>query len=110
MIPTLIGLAFNAVVVVFVMLGYFRRLATKDDIKGLSDRLIDVEKRQSNVETRLGNVETRLDSVEASVRENGKKADASLALHNAVQVDVKVLQASVERLESYFETPKLKSS
>ena len=59
---------------------------------------------------RLDNVETRLDRVEENVRENGKKADASLALHNAVQVDVKVLQASVERLESYFETPKLKSS
>ena len=73
-------------------------------------RLDRVETRLGNVETRLGNVETRLDRLEDSVREIGKKADASLDLHNAVQIDLKVLQASVERLESYFETPKLKSS
>ena len=144
-IPTLLGLAMNAVVVVFVMLGYFRRFATKDDIKDLSDRLGNVENRLGNVETRLGNVETRLgaletrvgaletgqgaletrlsaveagqgaletrfDSLDSSVREIGKKADASLDLHNNVHIDLKVLQASVNRLESYFETPKLKSS
>ena len=144
-IPTLLGLAMNAVVVVFVMLGYFRRFATKDDIKDLSDRLGNVETRLGNVETRLGNVETRLgavetglgaletrvgaletgqgaidsrlgaletrfDSLDSNVREIGKKADASLDLHNNVHIDLKVLQASVNRLESYFETPKLKSS
>jgi len=58
-IPTLLGLAMNAVVVVFVMLGYFRRFATKDDIKDLSDRLGNVETRLGNVETRLGALETR---------------------------------------------------
>ena len=104
-------------ILLFVVVGFFRQFATQRDIKELSDamgkldtRLGNVETRLGNVETRLGNVETRLDRVEENVREIGKKADASLDLHNAVQVDLKVLQASVDRLESYFETPKLKSS
>ena len=125
-------------ILLFVVVGFFRQFATQRDIKALSDRIgsvetrlgnvemrlgnvetrlgnvesrLDrVETRLDNVETRIGNVETRLDRLEDSVREIGKKADASLDLHNAVQIDLKVLQASVERLESYFETPKLKSS
>ncbi len=149
---SLLGLALNAVIVVFVMLGYFRRFATKDDIKDLSDRLVNVENRLGNVENRLGSVEagqaalenrqaaletrlsnveagqaelenrqaalenrqaaleTRISSLDGNIRENGKKAGASLELHHAVRGDLKVLQASVNRLESYFETPKLKSS
>ncbi len=116
-ILTLLGLAMNAVVMVFMMLGYFRRFATKDDIKDLSDRLVNVENGLGNVETRMGQIETRqdgletrFDNLEAYVRENGRKADASLDLHHTVRGDLKVLQASVNRLESYFETPKLKSS
>ena len=120
-ILTLLGLAMNAVVMVFMMLGYFRRFATKDDIKDLSDRLVNVENRLGNVETGLVNVETRQGAIEtrmdalesrfeSGMREIGKKADASLDLHNAVRTDLKVLQTSVNRLDSYFETPKLKSS
>ena len=104
-------------ILLFVVVGFFRQFATQRDIKDLKDtienvdsRLGNVETRLGNVETRLGTVETRLDRVEENVRENGKKVDASMELHNAVQVDLKVLQASVDRLESYFETPKLKSS
>ncbi len=109
-ILTLLGLAMNAVVMVFMMLGYFRRFATKDDIKDLSDRLVNVENRLGNVETGQAALEIRFDNLEAYVRENGRKADASLDLHHAVRGDMKVLQASQNRLESYFETPKLKSS
>jgi chromosome segregation ATPase len=123
-IPTLLGLAMNAVVMVFVLLGYFRRLATKDDIKELSDRLGKVETRQGALETRQGALETgqgalvtrqdtlekRIDAQDSILREIGKKADASMDLHHSVRGDLKVLQASVNRLESYFETPKLKSS
>ena len=62
-----------------------------------------LETRQAALETRFVSQEDRLISVE-------KKADAALDLHNAVRSDLKVLQASVNRLDSYFETPKLKSS
>ena len=144
-IPTLLGLAMNAVVVVFVMLGYFRRFATKDDIKDLNDRLVSVENRLGNVEagqaalatrqaaletrqtaletrqaaleagqaaleTRQAALETRFDRLDDKIIVIEKKADASLELHHTVRGDLKVLQASVNRLESYFETPKLKSS
>lgn len=114
----------NAVVMVFVLLGYFRRLATKDDVKELSDRLGKVEARQGALETRQGALETRqgaletrfdhfenrFDMQDSNLREIGKKYDASMDLHHTVRGDLKVLQASVNRLESYFETPKLKSS
>ncbi len=116
-ILTLLGLALNAIIVVFVMLGYFRRLATKDDIRDLNDRLGGVENRLGGVEIRLGKVEVgqtalenRIDSIDGSIRENSKKADASLDLHHTVRGDLKVLTASVNRIEGYFETPKLKSS
>ncbi len=137
-ILTLLGLAMNAVVMLLMIASFFRRYATKDDIKDLSDKLVSVEDRLGNVEagqaaldSRLGNVEDRLgnveirlgrvesqqaalegrfDILETNVREIGKKADASLDLHHAVRGDMKVLQASQNRLESYFETPKLKSS
>ncbi len=113
-IPTLIGLALQTVIVLFVMLSYFRRFATKDDIKDLSDRLTSVEARLGQVEAGQAALETRQDALEtrfeSGMREIGKKADASLDLHNAVRTDLKVLQTSVNRLDSYFETPKLKSS
>ncbi len=83
----------------------------------LESRLGNVESRLGNVETRLGNVESGQTALEArfGIQEDrlnlvDKKADAALDLHNTVHVDIKVLQASVNRLESYFETPKLKSS
>ncbi len=101
--PAYLAIALNAVAVFFVVHGYFRRLATKDDIKDLNDRL-------GNVEARQGALESGFENLEGAVRENGKKVDASLELHNTVHVDMKVLQASVNRLDSYFETPKLKSS
>ena len=107
----------NAVVAVLVTISFFRRYATKEDIKDLNDRLVGIESRQTSVETRLaavetrlGNVETRLDRLDDGMLEIKRKADASLDLHHAVRGDLKVLQASVTRLESYFETPKLKSS
>ena len=125
-------------ILLFVVVGFFRQFATQRDIKKLDDRsvklesgqtevkagLAAVESRQGALETRLGNVETRLGNVESGqtalearfgIQEDRlnlveKKADAALDLHNTVHVDIKVLQASVNRLESYFETPKLKSS
>jgi len=125
-------------ILLFVVVGFFRQFATQRDIKKLDDRLVKLEtgqtelkSGQATLETRLGAVETRLsnlesrqtelkagqaalegrmDTLEHSVRENGKKADASLELHNTVHIDMQVLQASVNRLDSYFETPKLKSS
>ncbi len=113
----LVGLALQAVTVLFVSLGYFRRFATKDDIKDLNDRLVNVENRLGNVEagqaaleTRQGALENRFGSLEDRLERIEKKADASLDLHNAVRTDLNVLQASVNRLDSYFETPKLKSS
>lgn len=106
------------------MLSYFRRLATKDDVKELSDRPGNVEARQGaletrqgTLETRQGTLETRMDALESRFdiqdnnwREIGEKVDTSLDLHHKVRGDLKVLQATVNRLESYFETPKLKSS
>ena len=130
-IPTLLGLAMNAVVVVFVMLGYFRHFATKGDIKDLGDRLgnvearlggveagqaalearqIALETRQTALETRQGALETRFDRLDDRISVIENKADTSLDLHHTVRGDLKVLQASVDRLESFFETPKLKSS
>ena len=107
----------NAVVVLLMIASFFRRYATKDDIKKLDDRLVKLEAGQSEVkaglaavETRQTSLESRFDNLDGAVRENGKKVDASLDLHNAVRSDLKVLQASVNRLDSYFETPKLKSS
>ena len=101
-----------------------RQGALETRLGNVETRLGNVETRLGNVETRLGNVETRLGNVESGqtalearfgIQEDrlnlvDKKADAALDLHNTVHVDIKVLQASVNRLESYFETPKLKSS
>ena len=112
-----ISLALNAIIAVFMIIGFFWRFATKEDIKDLkgdindlTDRLVSVETRLGKVETRLGKVETRLDNLEESVTVINRKADASLELHREVSVEVQVMQASILRLESYFETPKLKSS
>ncbi len=130
-IPTLLGLAMNAVVAVLVTISFFRRYATKEDIKDLNDRLVSIEARLGNVEagqaslsagqtaletrqaaleTRFDRLETRFDRLEEKIIVVDNKADASQELHHAVRGDLKVLQASVNRLESYFETPKLKSS
>ncbi len=130
-IPTLLGLAMNAVVAVLVTISFFRRYATKEDIKDLNDRLVSIEARLGNVEagqaslsagqttletrqaaleTRFHRLETRFDRLEEKIIVVDNKADASQELHHAVRGDLKVLQASVNRLESYFETPKLKSS
>ena len=124
LIFTLIGLAINAVVAVVVTISFFRLYATKEDIEDLKGDINDLNPRLASVEARLGNVEAgqaaletrqaaleaRIDGLDGSIREIGKKADASLDLHHTVRGDLKVLQASVDRLESYFETPKLKSS
>lgn len=124
LIISLLALAMNAIIAVFVVIGFFWRFATKEDIKRLDTRIGNVETRLGAVETRLGQVETRLGQVETrqghletrmdrledkfAVVEN--KADASLELHHSVRGDLKVLAASVIRIEGYFETPKLKSS
>lgn len=114
----------NAVVVFFVVLGYFRHFATKHDIRDLNDRLDNIdsrlgsveagqaalEARQTAFETRQGALETRFDRLDDRLSVIENKADTSLDLHHTVRGDLKVLQASVDRLESYFETPKLKSS
>ena len=124
LLVTLAGLAMNAVILIFVVLSYFRRLATKDDIKALSDRLGNVEEgqaglasrqaaleaRQTALEARQTALETRIDGIDDAIREVNEKADISLALHREVSVELRVMQASILRLESYFETPKLKSS
>ncbi|MCY3583451.1 MAG: hypothetical protein OXI62_06395 [Chloroflexota bacterium] len=107
---TLLGLAMNAVIVVFVILAYFRRLATKEDVKALSDRLDNVETRLGKVETGLAALETRQDGFEKSLGEIQKTANTALQVSRDTNVEVRVMQASILRLESYFETPKLKSS
>ncbi|MYD11606.1 MAG: hypothetical protein F4X02_16375 [Chloroflexi bacterium] len=116
-IPTYLALAMNAIVVLLMVASFFRRYATKDDIKDLNDRLAGVEARLGNVEagqaaleSRQAALENQFIDVNRNVREIGKKVDASLDLHNAVRTDLGVLQAAVNRLDSYFETPKLKSS
>ena len=109
-IPTFLLIALNVLVVILMAGSFFRGYATKDDIKQLSDRLANVEAGQAALETRQGALETRMDTLDRNMREIGKKADASLDLHHAVRGDMKVLQASQDRLESYFETPKLKST
>lgn len=116
-LPAYLAIALNAVAVFFVVHGYFRRLATKDDIKQLNDKLVGVENRLGSVENMLGIAETRqaalatsLDQVNTRLDRIEKKADVSLELHNAARVDIQVLQALLERLEGFFETPKLKSS
>ena len=111
-------------ILLFVVFGFFRQFATQRDIERIGDRLGRIETRLDSVETRLGNVEAgqaaletrhaamenQFTDVNSNVREIGKKVDASLDLHNAVRTDLGILQASVNRLDSYFETPKLKSS
>ena len=122
--PTYLALAMNAIVMLLMIASFFRRYATKDDIKDLkgdfkdlNDRLVSVEARLGNVEagqaaleTRQASLENQFTDVNGNVREIGKKVDASLDLHNAVRTDLGILQASVNRLDSCFETPKLKSS
>ena len=125
-------------ILLFVVVGFFRQFATQRDIKKLDDRLVkletgqtelkaglaavdsrlgNVENRLDNVENRLGNVESqqaalegRMDSLEHSVRENGKKADASLELHNTVHVDMQVCKPRSTAWTAISKTPKLKSS
>ncbi len=115
--PTYLALAMNAIVVLLMIASFFRRYATKDDIKDLNDRLVNLESGQSELkaglaalETRQGALESRFVSQEDRLISVEKKADASLDLHKTVHADLHVLQASVNRLDSYFETPKLKSS
>ncbi len=124
LIISLLGLAVNAIIAVFVIIGFFWRFATKDDIKRLETRMSQLETRVGNVEARQtalearqtaletgqAALETRFDRLEDKILVVENKADTSLELHHAVRGDLKVLQASVNRLESYFETPKLKSS
>jgi len=116
-LPTYLALAMNAIVMLLMIASFFRRYATKYDIKDLNDRLVSVETRLGNVEagqvaleSRQASLEKQFTDVNSTVREIGKKVDASLDLHNAVRTDLGILQASVNRLDSYFETPKLKSS
>ncbi|MDE2855413.1 MAG: hypothetical protein OXN88_14665 [Chloroflexota bacterium] len=104
-------------ILLFVVVGFFRQFATQRDIKKLDDRLVKLETGQTELkagqtalETRLGALDTRFGNQEDRLSSIEKKADASLELHNAVRTDIQVLQASVNRLDSYFETPKLKSS
>ncbi len=123
-IPAYLALAMNAVVMLLMIASFFRRYATKDDIKDLSDKLDSVENRLGNLEagqaalksgqtaleTRQAALETRFGSQENRLGSIENKVDASLDLHHTVRGDLKVMQATVNRLESYFETPKLKSS
>lgn len=97
-------------ILLFVIVGFFRQFATQRDIERLATRLDKLETGQSELKAGLGNVETRLDQVDTRLNRIEKKADAALDLHKTVQADIIVLQASVNRLDSYFETPKLKSS
>lgn len=109
-VPTYLALAMNAVVVLLMIASFFRRYATKDDIKDLSDRLVKLETGQTELKTGQAALETRFVSQEDRLISVEKKAGASLDLHKTVHADIHVLQASVNRLDSYFETPKLKSS
>ena len=104
-------------ILLFVVVGFFRQFATQRDIKKLDDRLVKLETGQTEmnarldqVDNRLNQVDNRLNQVDTRLDRIEKKADEALDLHKTVQVDLKVLQASVNRLESYFETPKLKTS
>jgi len=72
--------------------------------------LVKVEAGLAAVVTRQGALESRFVSQEDRLVSVEKKADAALDLHKTVHADMIVLQAPVSRLDSYFETPKLKSS
>ncbi|MCY3976667.1 MAG: hypothetical protein OXG23_01085 [Chloroflexi bacterium] len=100
----------NAIVVLLMIASFFRRYATKDDIKDLNDRLGNLETGQTELKAGQAALESRFVSQEDRLISVEKKADASLDLHKTVHADLHVLQASVNRLGSYFETPKLKSS
>ncbi|MDE2635324.1 MAG: hypothetical protein OXI30_03075 [Chloroflexota bacterium] len=108
--PTFLALAMNAIVVLLMIASFFRRYATKDDIKDLNDRLGKLETGQTELKAGQAALESRFVSQEDRLISVEKKADASLDLHKTVHADLHVLQASVNRLDSYFETPKLKSS
>lgn len=108
--PTYLALAMNAIVVLLMIASFFRRYATKDDIKDLNDRLGKLETGQTELKAGQAALESRFVSQEDRLISVEKKADASLDLHKTVHADLHVLQASVSRLDSYFETPKLKSS
>jgi len=97
-------------ILLFVVVGFFRQFATQRDIKKLDDRLVKLETGQTEMKARLDQVDNRLGQVDSRLDRIEKKADAALDLHKTVQADIIVLQASVTRLDSYFETPKLKSS
>ena len=109
-VPAYLAIASNAVAVFFVVHGYFRRLATKDDMKNLNDRLGNVEVGQTQMLERMSALETRQTALEGRLSAVEKKTDASHELHNSVHIDLKVLQSSVNRLESYFEAPKLRAN
>ncbi|MDE2649273.1 MAG: DUF2730 family protein [Chloroflexota bacterium] len=123
-IPTYLALVMNAVVMLLMIASFFRRYATKDDIKKLNDKLDNLENgqselkarmsaleaRQGALETRFDGVDKRLDGIDDAIRHLSKKVDDSLELHREVSIELKVMQASILRLESYFETPKLKTS
>jgi len=112
-IPTYLALVMNAIAMLLTVASFFRRYVTKDDIKWLGnveDRLGNVANRLGNVENRQAALEDRIDSLDGAIRENGRKVDSSLDLYHTVRGDLKVLTASVNRIEGFFETPKLKSS
>lgn len=128
---SVIGLAINVVVGLAVLAGFLWRIPSKDDLKRVEDKVDDnakqlqslagdvrslearldgVDKRIDGVDKRLDGIDKRLDGIDDAIRAVNEKADASLALHREVSIELKVMQASILRLESYFETPKLKSS
>ena len=79
---SVIGLAVNVVVGFVVLMSFLWRIPTKDDLKRLEDQGKDVE----------------------------DKADDAILQNQAIRGDLKVLSEKVERLESYFQTPQLKTS
>ena len=79
-------------------------------MKNLNDRLVSVESRLGNVEAGQASLQAGQTALEGRLSAVEKKTDASHELHNTVHIDLKVLQSSVNRLESYFEAPKLRAN
>ena len=117
LIFTVIGVPVNVVVGLTILAGFFWRIPTKDDLKRVEDKVDDNSKQLQSIsgdvrglQERVGNLELSFQKQEEFNKLIAAKTETSIDLHHKARGDFMVLQASILRLESYFETPKLKSS
>lgn len=77
-----VGLIIQAVVAIVVVVAFLWRIPSKDDVRRVDDNVRRVE----------------------------NKADSANRQNQDIRGDIKVLTEKVERIEGYFEPPRLKAS